>query len=86
MSGIQRIPRCPSPTVPQLGRCSWGERGQNFGVGLLFSSFLLTPKKKGHRAKLVYLSPSSLLVFKKKATILKLPQGKGEFGWVCWAV
>ena len=44
--------------------CSWG--GQNFWVGLLFSEFSVDLKKKGHLAKLLYLSPSFLSVSKKK--------------------
>ena len=48
------------------------------------SSLLISKKRKGHLAKLFYLFPSFLSVSKKKATILKLSQGKGEFGWACW--
>ena len=44
----------------------------------------LKKKKKNHLAKLLCLFPSFLLLPKKKATILKQPQGKGVFGWACW--
>ena len=60
--------------------CFWG--GQNFWVGLLFSEFSVDLKKKK------VISPNCsiyLLDFcrfpKKKATLLKLPPGKEEFGW-----
>ena len=72
--------------VPQLERCSRGRGqdmflggGQNFWVGLVFTKFSVN-LKKSHCTDLVYFSPSSLLV-SETATILKLPQGKGEFGW-----
>ena len=58
--------------MPQLERCSKGAKfvsggGQNFCVGLLFFDFSFDlKKKKGHLAKLFYLSPSFLSVSKKK--------------------
>ena len=58
--------------MPQLERsskegkiCFW--RGQNFWVNLVFTKFSVdTQKKKGHHANIVYFSPRSRLVSKKK--------------------
>ena len=59
--------------MPQLERSSKGGkicfwRGQNFWVGLVFIKFSVNiQKKKDHRANMVYFSPRSRLVSKKKS-------------------
>ena len=57
--------------MPQLERCSRGGKisckgGQTFWAGLISTEFSVDLQKKGLRAKLVYISPNSLLVPKKQ--------------------
>ena len=79
-----------SIAVPQLKRCSWGGKicswgGKNFWVGLLFFKFSVDLPKKGqkngHRANLVFFSPSSMLTSKKKVIS---PNCSTYFLVFCW--
>ena len=54
--------------------------------GLLFFEFSVDLKKKRLSRQFGLLSSEFSVGFQKKATILKLLQWKGEFGWACWAV